>query len=264
MDLKFYPTLFMTHSDLGDVTFVLPKASSSAWKVAGQVAYNLGRAANPLISNVQVAYADDVPQPVLDSSSLILIGKSSAIPLLLSLNDQLPAPFDFAKDTANESNMQVVYRIPSGMSVGYLELLGSPYNAEKPILVLAGNNDSGVTLAGNALLQPELSSQLTGVFAVTNGTQIATGKASSPFSAVGTLVPASSSVVTTPVPLSMDTPDTLEPPSWLFPLLVASGIGIIAIIALVIFNAFSKKRVVTKETFMPPSKSNENSEDSNK
>ena len=192
-------------------------------------------------------------------SSLIVIGKSSTIPLLSQFNDQLPAPFDFASDTASESNMQVVYRIPNGMSVGYLELLSSPYNAEKPILVLAGNTDDGVTLAGNALLQNELSSQLTGVFAVTNGTQIATGNASSSFSAVGTLVPPAAAIVTTPVPASFNAPATLAAPGWLLPLLIVSGIAILLIILLVIVNAFSRRRAMSAAAFTPTNKSNGNS-----
>ncbi|HEX2998043.1 MAG TPA: cellulose biosynthesis cyclic di-GMP-binding regulatory protein BcsB [Anaerolineales bacterium] len=254
LDLKSYPDLFTTYSDLGDVAFVLPKSNSSTWKIAGQLAYDLGSTANPLISNLQAVYAEDVPQQVLGESSLILIGKPSAMPPLQRFNEQLPAPFDFANDTASESNMQVVYRIPSGMSVGYLELLSSPYNAEKPVLVLAGNSDDGVTLAGSALLQNELSSQLTGVFAVTNGTQIATGSASSPFSAVGTLVPADAGVVTTPVPASSSAPAPLPRPGWLLPLLVISGIAILLIIMWVIVSALPRKRAAPGESFVPTSK----------
>jgi len=256
LDLKSYPSLFMTHSDLGDVAFVLPKSSPTTWKIAAQIAYNLGRTANPLISNLEVVYADDIPQQVLNENSLIVIGKSSSVPLLSQINDRLPAPFDLESDTASESQMQVVYRIPNGMSVGYLELLSSPYNAEKPILVLAGNSDDGVVLAGNAILQNELSSQLTGVFAVTNGTQVATGNASSPFSAVGTLVPAAAAVVTTPVPVSSMVPATLDPPGWLIPLLAASGIAVLLIIGLVIVNAFSRRRAMTLGAFTPTNKSN--------
>lgn len=246
LDLKSYPGLFMTHSDLGDVSFVLPKASPSTWKIAGQIAYNFGREANPLISNLDAVYADEVPQEILNENSLIVIGKSSTIPLLSQINDRLPAPFDFETDTATESQMQVVYRIPSGMSVGYLELLSSPYNAEKPILVLAGNSDDGVVLAGNTLLQDKLSSQLAGVFAVSNGTQVATGNAASPFSVVGTLVPAAEPVVNSPITISSTTPTALQPPSWLIPLLIVSGIAILVIIALVIVNAFWQKRTEAK------------------
>jgi hypothetical protein len=224
------------------------------------MAYNLGRTANPLVSNLHVVYADDVPQQVLNDNSLILIGKSSNMPPLLLFNEQLPAPFDFASNTASENNMQVVYRIPSGMSVGYLELLKSPYNAEKPILVLAGNSDDGVVLAGNALLQNNLSSQLSGVFAVTNGTQIATGSAASPFSAVGTLVPASDAIVSTPVPVASKSSVALQPPVWLLPLLAISMLAILVIIALVGFNALSKRRIPSPEAFVPANRSDEKAE----
>jgi len=259
LDLKFFPNLFMTHSDLGDVAFVLPKTAPSTWKIAGQMAYELGRNSNPLISNLKAVYAEDIPQPVLDENSLIVIGKSSTVPLLSQINSQLPAPFDIASDTASESNMQVTYRIPKGMSVGYLELLNSPFNAEKPILVLAGNSDDGLVMAGNALLLNELRNQLTGVFAVTNGTQIATGSASSAFSAVGTLVPPQASVITAPVSGTSKAPATLAPPSWLLPLLVISGIAILLIIGWVLVNALSGKRAATARTFTAASKSNGNS-----
>lgn len=242
MDLKFYPDLFTTYSDLGDVAFVLPRANPSTWKVAAQLAYQLGDAATPLISNLQAVYADDVPQAVLDENSLIVIGRASAVPFISEVNAQLPAPFDLETDTASESNMQVVYRIPSGMSVGYLELINSPYNPEKTILVLAGNTDDGLIMAGNALLQSTLRSQLTGVFAVTNGTQIATGSASSTFSAVGTLVPPQDAVVATPLPATTNVASPLAAPGWLIPVLIGSGIAILLIIVLVIISAFARNR----------------------
>jgi hypothetical protein len=260
LDLKFYPNLFMTHSDLGDVAFVLPKANPSTWKIAGQVAYQLGRFANPLISNLETVYADEVPQPVLDEKSLIVVGRASTVPFLSQINDQLPAPFDFENDTASESDMQVVYRIPSGMSVGYLQLMNSPFSIEKQILVLAGNTDEGLAMAGNALVQNQLRNQLTGVFAVTNGTQVATANASSAFSAVGTLVPPGQAVVTTPIPSTSSAPETLATPGWLLPVLIASGIAVLLIIGLVIVSAFSRRReMAAAQVFNSAGKSNGNS-----
>jgi hypothetical protein len=205
---------------------------------------------------LQAVYADEVPQQVLDQNSLIVVGRSSTVPFLAQINDQLPAPFDFENDTASESNMQVVYRIPSGMSVGYLQLLNSPFNIEKPILVLSGNSDDGLTMAGNTLTIGDFRRQLTGVFAVTNGTQIATANASSMFSAVGTLVPPGNSIVTTPLPSSSPAPAALTPPGWLLPLLVASGIAILLILGLVIISAFSRRRESAAPIFNSAAKSN--------
>lgn len=261
LDLKFYPNLFMTQSDLGDVAFVLPKSSPSTWKIAGRMAYELGRTSNPVISSLGAAYAEDVPQEVLNQKSLIVIGKSSTVPLISQINDQLPAPFDIASDTATESNMQVVYRIPKGMSVGYLELLDSPFNVEKPVLVLAGNSDDGLTMAGNALLVNELRNQLTGVFAVTNGTQIATGNASSAFSAVGTLVPPEASVLATPMPASSSVPATLPTPGWLLPILAISGVAIVLTLVWAVIGAFSKKREVTTPAFPSSNRARSAAED---
>lgn len=259
LDLKFYPDLFTTSSDLGDVAFVLPKSQPSTWKIAGQLAYQLGRTANPLISNLDAAFADDVPQPVLTEKALIVIGRASTVPFLSQINNQLPAPFDFENDTASESHMQVVYRIPSGMGVGYLQLMNSPFNIENPILVLSGNSDEGLTMAGNALLVNELRNQLTGIFAVTNGTQIATANASSQFSAVGTLVPPGQAVVTTPLPASSSAPQTLATPAWLLPVLVASGIAVLLIIGLVIISAFARKRETEGPLFNPKPNGNSRS-----
>lgn len=257
LDLKFYPDLLTTNSDLGDVAFVLPKSNPLTWKIAGQVAYQLGSTANPLISNLEAAYADTVPQPALDDKSLIVIGRASTVPFLSQINNQLPAPFDLKNDTASESHMQVVYRIPSGMSVGYLQLMNSPFNIEKQILVLAGNTDEGLTMAGNILLVNELRTQLTGVFAVTNGTQVATANASSAFSAVGTLVSPGQAVVTTPFPVSSSAPTNLATPGWLLPVLVSSGGAVLFIILVVMISAFSRKREMERaQVFQSANKPN--------
>jgi hypothetical protein len=259
LDLKFFPDLFTTSSDLGDLAFVLPQSNPSTWKLAGQLAYELGNTANPLIANLGTAYADAVPQTVLDERSLIVIGRASTVPFLSQINDRLPAPFDIQNDTASESHMQVVYRIPEGMSVGYLQLLNSPFNIERTILVLAGNTEEGLGMAGNALLQDDLRSQLTGVFAVTNGTQIATANASSQFSAVGTLVPPEQAVVTTPLPVPAAGPATLATPGWLLPVLMASGAAVLLIIIAVIIGAFVRRRETATPAFNPANKINGNS-----
>ena len=241
-DLKFFPELFVTHSDLGDIAFIFPKSDSASWKIGGKLAYNLGRQFNPLIANLQAAYADDVPQNIHDTKSMIILGLASEVPFLNEFNDMLPAPFDMSNNTASERQMQVVYRIPTGVSVGYIELLLSPFNAEKSILVVSGNDRNGVILAGNGLLQDELQSQLAGVFAVTNGTQVATGNASSPFSIVNDVAPGSIPVNTTPVPNVSGGGPATERPIWLLPVIMISILSILGILGYVAVAAIAKRR----------------------
>lgn len=242
-DLKFFPDLFATHSDLGDIAFVLPKSDPASWKIAGKLAYRLGETVTPFITNLSVAYADDVPQIMRDNYSMIVIGRASTLPFVTEINDSLPAPFDFATDTASERQMQIIYRIPQGVSVGYLELMASPFNSERTLLVIAGNTNDGLVFAGNTLLVNELQNQLAGVFAVTNGVQVATGKASAPFSIVGAGVPGSELIVATPIPDNTGQTPLIEPPSWLVPTTIASGVVILLIIAFVIKGAIDRNKL---------------------
>lgn len=239
-DLKFFPSLFTGASDLGDVAFVLPK-SNDKWSLAGQIAYSLGETVQPALVNLAAVYADAVPQEVLNNYSLITIGKASDLPILSDLNDQLPAPFDLSTNTASERQLQVSYRIPEGQNVGYLELMASPYNSDKTILVVAGNTDAGTAVASSALLLPSLKDQLAGVFAVTNGVQVSTGNGLSPFSIVGAAVPGAEQVVT-PLAPTPSAPQFTRP-AWLVPFMAVTG-GLILLIALfVLIGFFERNRV---------------------
>ena len=237
-DLKFYPELYTTTSDLGDVTFVV-SSSLPSWKTAGALAYALGEVVQPSMTNLNVYYGDSIPDDARASRSMIVIGTASDLPFISELNDQLPAPFDLATNTASERQLQISYRIPEGQNVGYLELLPSPFNSEKTILLVSGNSDTGVGISGNVLLQGDLQDQLAGIFAVTNGERIATGNAGSVFSIVGEGVPVAEQVVVTP---ASDQPVTaiLEPPAWLLPFVWTSFV-LVALIASYIIYSFFKK-----------------------
>jgi hypothetical protein len=240
LDLKFYLSLLTSHSELGDVAFVLPKASPKSWTSAGNIAYTLGQTAAPLISNLKAAYAQDVPPEIRSSNSLVIVGRASTLPLITELNDKLPAPFDLVTDTADEQKMQIIYRIPPGVSVGYLELAASPFNNEQSILVVAGNTDDGVNIAGSTLTTPSLRDQLSGLFAVTNGTQVATSGANSVFSVVGEIVPSAVQVVATPIEISGTSQPRIERPIWLLPLILISSLAGLAMVAVSVSN--SRKR----------------------
>lgn len=245
MDLKNYPGLFVTQSDLGDLAFVLSKTDTTGWGIAGKLAYELGRVANPIISGMRTVFADDVSPEIREKYSMIMIGKASTLPILNEINENLPAPFDFATDTASERQLQIVYRIPQGVSVGYLELFHSPFNIDKTILLLSGNDANGLALSGDALLVSEINAQVSGVFAITNGKQVAVGDDQAIFSTVGDVVPDAEAVVTTPLPAGTNPALNTAPPDWLMPLLIASGVIILAIIAFVVRGALAQKRAAT-------------------
>ncbi len=253
VDLKNFPIMFMNQSDLGDVTFVFAENDPTGWKAAADLAYTLGANAKPSISHLSAAYANDVPEELRANSSLIVIGLASALPILSEVNDSLPAPFNLEANTAEEQGMQIVYRIPPGVKVGYLELAASPFNPEKLVLVISGNSDEGVSMAGSALLADVLKTQLTGVFAITNGLQVDVSEGLSHFSNVGSSIPGSEQTLMTPIatPTQAEQPsETLDGPSWLLPLMIASGILVALILSIVAIGAIRRNQTPQFDT--PP------------
>jgi len=249
VDLQVFPKMFLGHSDLGNLAFVLPKGHSESWNVAANIAYFLGDVGVPALSNIKVVFGDEVPEDVRQNNALIVIGKSSTLPLLAEINDGLPAPFEFETDTASEKQMQVVYRVPSGVSLGYLEMLASPFNDSQTVLVVAGNTDQGVILAGSALTEPELKRQISGMFVVTNGTQVVssrvspvTGTGISQTSIVGDVVTGAEEVIVMQVPEVSITSADIERPVWLMPVLFGSAAVFGVVILYLIVVAISKKR----------------------
>ena len=245
VDLKNFPAMFMEQSDLGDVAFVLAENDPTGWKAAADLAYTLGANARPSISHLSAAYAGSVPEELRAASSLILIGKASALPILNEINAALPAPFNAETNTAEEKGMQIVYRIPSGVNVGYLELAVSPFNTEQLVMVVSGNSDEGVGMAGASLLSDTLKTQLTGVFAITNGVQVDVGEATAQFSNAGKTIPGSEQVVLTPVATAAptDSPSAAPAtPNWLAPLMIVSAIAVIVVLSVVAIGAMRRNR----------------------
>ena len=247
VDLQFFPNLFITESDLGNIAFVLPKGARHYWDIAVKLAYSLGEESNASISNLTAVYADSVPESVLSDKHLILVGRSSALPILKEINDKLPAPFDFATDTASEQQSQVIYRLPPGANVGYLEILVSPFNTSNAMLIVSGNTETGVTLSGDTLIVNDLKRQLAGLFAVTNGTQVKTSQVLSPYglsvsqtSIEGEVVAGAEEVVAISVP-DLTAP-SLERPSWLNIFITASAVLAVGILAIALAIGVRKSR----------------------
>lgn len=252
--------LFLDHlsddKNLSGLALILPANNPAAWELAAQFAYALGDAANPVIPDLTVAFADAVLQEVKNTKTLILFGLPGELPLLTEFNDLLPAPFDFSTNLANQRNMQVSFRIPSAADVGYLQLLTSPYNPENAIFVVSGNSPKGLEQAGSVLLVSNLLSQLGGVFAVTNGVQIATGSSASP-AQVDTVIEGAIPITATPLPDAVSQAPAEVRPNWPVPVIVVTSLMILAIFGVGMRAYAIKKhsdRKTTDET--DPSESN--------
>jgi len=242
LDLDAYPAPFSYDSTLGGSAFLLQKDNPDSWRVALQVAGYLGDRAGVALTTLQALYADEASSEEKASYNLLIVGQPSKLPVMVELNDALPAPFIDGGDVASQESLQVTFRIPPSEPVGYLEMFSSPWSADKVVLTILGNSPVGINWAGTALIEPTLRSDLAGNFAVINGTQILTGDtrtSSNDSGTVPTPVVNDPSSTSEPVDLS---PPVVAQPTWILPALVASIVMVVLILLWLLIVERMKQR----------------------
>jgi hypothetical protein len=171
LDLKHYPLPLTASPNLQRVAFVVPADDPVAWDVAMQIAVDLGRQSPGALADLAVV-SGVVPEQLRRERDLVLVGRPSALPLIAELSAALPAPFAAGSDLAADPPTQVIYRRASDASVGYIELLAAPWDAQRSVLAALGSTDEGLRWAGAALTMPERRSRLSGNLAVVDDDQI--------------------------------------------------------------------------------------------
>ena len=170
---------------------------------------------------------------------LVLIGRPSSLPLISELNGVLPG--SFSGDELTSQPMQVNFRVPPGGSVGYLELVDSPFGADRAILAVLGNNDQGLVWAGNALTNPELQGDLVGDFAIANDDQVFAVDSRS-IQPGGSAEISEQEGVVEVVPEVESQVDDYKRPAWILPGIGAVIVMMVIILALAAFSSMRKRR----------------------
>ena len=123
-------------------------------------------------------------------------------------------------------------------NVGYLQLLPSPWNSDRVILAVLGNNLDGIPMAGATLMQDDLVARLAGNFAVLYADQVVTTDTRlgvSKESIVGQLPVA---VTVTPVPALTATLvaglKIESRPSWILPVFGVVTVAIVGFLLLML------------------------------
>ena len=168
LDLSVYPYPFINDPELSSTAFVLPSDDRVAWSIAGDIAYDLGANSTGSILDMRAFYDGALPDEIFDHD-LILIGQPTSLKIVSDLRESLPAYFDEGSNVAVLNSQQVVYRISSEKSLGYLETFPSPNNAEKTILAILGTNQESLKLSSSALLDARSREVLNGNFATIDG-----------------------------------------------------------------------------------------------
>jgi len=245
VNLREFPYMFLGHRNLSDLAFVLAPNDPVSWDYAARVAYYIGAKGSVPLVNLYATYADNIPDEILQKYNLITFGQASKLPFVSKINDLLPAPFKAGSDEAVQPSMQVNYSLLPDSSVGYLQLLPSPWNSDRVILAVLGNNLDGIPMAGTTLMQDDLVARLAGNFAVlyadqvvTTDTRLGVGNES----IVGQLPVA---VTVTSVPTLTAAPVTevkIESrPSWILPVFGVVTVGIVGFLVLMLRKEVGSK-----------------------
>lgn len=168
-DLGAFPYPFTSEPTLSNLAFVLSKDDPFTWDIAGKLASQMGSQSAGALFDLGVAFDGEVADDIRNNRNLIVIGLPSSSQLVREMNDSLPAPFDEGTNIAVLQGQQVAYRFPAESDLGFLELLASPWNAERVILTVVGSTENGVRQAGAALTNGFLRSRLKGNFVLVNG-----------------------------------------------------------------------------------------------
>jgi hypothetical protein len=170
-DLRAYPYPFSNDPSLATTTIVLSQQDISSWHDAGRIAYDLGARILGSIIGFTVMYDGQIKDEYLNNH-LIMIGQPKNLTLLSGIKDTMPAYFEDGSNIAVLDTQQVVYRIPDGKDLGYLELFVSPWTQSKAVLGIFGTSSTGLSYAVNGLLNPNIRDQLNGDFATLDGDSV--------------------------------------------------------------------------------------------
>ncbi|MGZ6316779.1 MAG: cellulose biosynthesis cyclic di-GMP-binding regulatory protein BcsB [Anaerolineales bacterium] len=171
-DLSKYPYPFANQPTLSNLAFVIPKDDPLLWNQAAQIAYGIGRGSSGAIFDLAVAYDGELNDPVRQGRDMIVLGLPTNLKFAKDALALLPAPFEPGSNTAVISGQQVSYRFPPDISLGYLELLPSPWSADHTALLVSGTNANGINFASGALTNSTLLAALKGNLAIIDGKNV--------------------------------------------------------------------------------------------
>ncbi len=151
-DLLFtnYPTLFINNETYDDIAVIAPNyLSNDDFKTITNVFNLIGNFAKSNTGNIQF-YSKMPSKSVLRNKNVIVIGTPQNNPMIKKLNSKLYFKYsnDFSRIVSNEK-LSIEHNY--GKTIGTAQLLRSPYNDKRGMMVVTGANDDAVYLASTQI-----------------------------------------------------------------------------------------------------------------
>ena len=166
------PELFLTSFPVpfdSGTMIVLPRQMGVEQRAATFKLFNeLGRSIETRVRAFEVTTADQVTEDMLKRQSAILLGRPTENQWVAAALRSAPLKFDGFVRSLDIPSLKLV--VADTSSVGVLEIMTSPWNKQKAVLIITGTDDKGVGLAGAILVDPKLDKSLKGDVAVADST----------------------------------------------------------------------------------------------
>jgi hypothetical protein len=162
-DLADYPGFLATQPGLQDVTLLLPAQVTPA-EAQGmvQLLSFLGDAVQGEYFNPQVVLGSEATPERWRDEHLIVLGRPTRNPYIPLVNDRLPQPFIPGRDEIWQQIDRVIYRLPPGYDLGFIQLMPVPWNESRAMLIATGTTEAGLRWALRALADKSLNQQIQG------------------------------------------------------------------------------------------------------
>lgn len=173
LDLEnlFWP--FSEESDLSGTTIVLPETMSQAEQdVLLNLSARLGALAGGKSIVLETVQASGLSSELKRTQHILAIGLPSANPLIREINEFLPQPFLPDSDEPVQIHNLAVIAFDPQRSIGFVQLLASPWNPDKACLVITGTDREGVMAAFDLLVNS--AGSLQGDLAMVEGENLTT------------------------------------------------------------------------------------------
>ncbi len=139
--------------NLDDTYLALPGTLNSTERDALlNLAVRLGAAARGNYLALQAGWVDELTAELKQNYHIITIGQPSLNPLIREVNDSLPQPFVPDSNEPLQIHNPAVITFDPQRSIGFVQLLASPWNPDKALLIVTGTDSEGVTAAFDLLV----------------------------------------------------------------------------------------------------------------
>ena len=172
-DLGRYPYPFLESAILlEDTALVVAGDDPTGWETAARLAFDLGRRGKWELAAPTLYFAGDVPPEARAGKHLLIVGQPTQLPILADLHDALPAAIDAETGLpVPQNDRRLDFLLRPGVSLGYLQMFRSPWNAGRAVLTVLGSDAAGYSQAATTLTTP-LRGLLRGNLALVSGSQV--------------------------------------------------------------------------------------------